>query len=382
MRPRTESRFRVEEIRSVDSFRELGAEWDDLCERAIEVCPTMRHAFLLGWLHAFGEGLDLRILLVREGEQLVAAAPFAQRAERLFGRHCRVLGFVSNTWIDRSLLLLARADSSLLDAILGHVAGMPEEADLLSLGPLGSASEAVALVRERAVARGWRQGEEVSLESPFLDLPASWHGLLERLSPAFRATLRRKLRYVERMPEVTMRIADDASCWEAIAAISPLTWQADAGTALTSRPELSRFYEGFVRDAARRGALRCGLLEVDGVPVAFDLNVLERDVLYSFKMGFKQEHAALSAGVVLKAHVLRSAIGEGALRIRGYDFMGTAEPYKLHWTPLVRGYERHFLFAPGLRNAGTHFVHFALRPLLRERLPGLWSTLKRLRGAK
>ena len=110
-------------------------------------------------------------------------------------------------------------------------------------------------------------------------------------------------------------------------------WKGREGTAMLDDPPLERLYRAFVARAARRGWLRLYVLELDGRAVAADLHCSFSGQGFLLKTAFDEDHAALSPGLVLRADVLRASIEEG---LRGYDFLGGSEPYKLRWASEVR----------------------------------------------
>jgi CelD/BcsL family acetyltransferase involved in cellulose biosynthesis len=377
-----DSPYVAEEVTTRARFRETAEEWDALCDRAVESCPTMRHAFLDAWLDTFGRCVSLRVVVVRRESTMLLAAPLVVRTERLLRGDRSVLSTMCNSWVERGLVLAAELDPDLIDAFLSHLRLAAEHLDLVALGPLDAQGPIAQLLSDRAARQGWSVGAEEVLSSPTLRLPSTWEALLGGLSGSSRAAVRRKLLRAEQTPGLQLSVVRDASAWEAIEAISPYTWQAAQGTAMTSTPELRDFYQRIVTDAAHRGTLRCGLLRLEGQPVAFDLNILERGVLYSLKMGFRQEQSALSAGAVLKAFMLRASLADSVDQATIYDFMGVAEPYKLHWTPEVRAYSRLLLFPPGIRPRATYWLHFVARPWLRRHVPRLRARLKHLGGKR
>lgn len=371
--------LRVEELRTVESFQAIAREWNELCDRAIESVPMLRHAFILAWYASFGDGLELRIVLVWEGDTLVAGAPLGFRKERLYRQDLRVVSLLTNAWVDRSSILLARADGALVDTILSAVLASDDQIDVLSLAPIDENSVVAGLIRESARRNRWPHGEEVMLRSPFLSMPGSWEELLAGLSSSLRGKVRRHLRQAEQTPGLRIEIVEDASCLSAINSISPETWQAEEGTAMTSRPEIVDFYRAVIEDAAESGALRCGLLWDGETVVAFDFNIRFRNTLHSLKMGFRSSHSALSAGAILRAYLLRDFIAHPSDGPLEYDFMGTTEPYKLGWTSTVRSHSRHLIFARKPRLLLTHWIFFGVKPFLRQRAPKLWTKLKQLK---
>ena len=65
--------------RADDGFDGLRAEWDDLVARCAAATPFQTYAWLESWWRTYGEPGRLRLVLVRHGGRLVAAAPFVLR---------------------------------------------------------------------------------------------------------------------------------------------------------------------------------------------------------------------------------------------------------------------------------------------------------------
>ncbi|HEU4603541.1 MAG TPA: GNAT family N-acetyltransferase [Steroidobacteraceae bacterium] len=357
--------LRIEEVTDLLQFRQRKTHWDDLFEHSVEGFPMLSHAWLSAWWEAFGNELECRVLLVWEGEILVAAAPLALTRTRLFGQSVRVLSLFSNDWVDRNQILVRSVDPVPVRALLEHVC-RKIEFDVIDFHPLEDCSSLTDLVMSCARQLDLKIGVDAHLQSPFLRCPANWDGLLEGLSPSFRQTVRRKIRKVEGMKNVSMRIVEDVSCFSAIETISKESWQHENGTSMVSDPRIARFYLSIIEDAAQRGTLRCAVMEIDGEPAAFEFNLQHGLTLHNFKLGFRKKYSELSTGIVLKSFVFRRALSHSPAHFVEYDFMGTAEPYKLNWTKSVRTHSCYYLFAPTLRMTATYLAFFRLKPWLRQ----------------
>lgn len=366
---------RIEEIRDFARFSELKNAWDALCSRAWVSYPMLTHAWLDSWWQAFGAGCQMRVLAVWRGTELAGAAPFLIRTEKMFGRSRRVLAFFSNSWVDRMHVLVAEQAAEVIESLIDHLVNSPREFDLISLEPLDAAEQSTTLLTD-ALRRRFHVHSEQHLQSPYLSLPRTWEEIEQGLSSSFRQTMRRKVRKVEAMPGVEMRVRRDASCFADVEAVSLESWQQDEGTSMASTKQIRDFYLRIFAAAAADGTLRCAVMRVDGEPAAFEFNLTHRTTLHNFKLGFRKKYAELSTGIVLKAALLRDAIsGEDGKTLREYDFMGTNEAYKLNWAKAVRSHVRLMAFPrtslqPMLR------LHLQFKPFVKARLPGLTTWLR------
>jgi CelD/BcsL family acetyltransferase involved in cellulose biosynthesis len=137
-------------------------------------------------------------------------------------------------------------------------------------------------------------------------------------------------------------------------------WKSGSGTAIRSDSRTERLYTDFARAAAAAGWLRLQLLELDGVPVAADLNCRFAGGTFLLKTGFDERYRQFSPGLVLRGEVLRAAIQEGA---GFYDFLGGPDAYKLRWTAELRPRVAVRAYQGAWRPLATYQAR--LRPLLK-----------------
>ncbi|NED18470.1 GNAT family N-acetyltransferase, partial [Streptomyces sp. SID9913] len=67
--------YTVERVTVEGAFDALAEDWTRLYRRCATATPFQSHAWLSSWWHTYGRPGDLRLLLVRAGGELVAAAP-------------------------------------------------------------------------------------------------------------------------------------------------------------------------------------------------------------------------------------------------------------------------------------------------------------------
>jgi CelD/BcsL family acetyltransferase involved in cellulose biosynthesis len=161
--------------------------------------------------------------------------------------------------------------------------------------------------------------------------------LLAGVSRNLRSQVGRRERALQRTGDLGFRTVAGGpelpSALDHLLRVEASGWKARAGTAILNDPAAEALYRSFAARASARGWLRVHLLELDGEPIAADLNCSFGRTGLLIKTGFDERHAALSPGLVLRARVLRAAIEEG---LEFYDFLAGAQPYKLRWGAQVR----------------------------------------------
>jgi CelD/BcsL family acetyltransferase involved in cellulose biosynthesis len=369
----------VQVLMDIESISELRDEWEALRGRSLEPTPFAGPDWQLAWWEAFSERDWMpRLVAVRNDGRLSGLAPLVIVQEVRMGSRCAVLRLWENPTSNRSHFLLDAADvqqasAALVDAILHHPLLTWNIANLQSLSLDGPATSAVleALAR-RQVPYGVDQGHD----SPFRDLPEDWPTLFSGLSKSFRKTLRRVESRASR-EGLTVRHLSRQSALSAALEVSRKTWQYAAGTAIASSPVTQRFYEDVVGAADDSGTLRIATLWKDGTPIAFELNLFDAGVAYNLKGGFDPRYSGLSPGLVLRQWVLQDAIESGIVQ---FDFLGTADKHKLHWTSATRRHGRLFLVRSGLRWRLYYLIRYSAKSALEGHAPWVLAAKRRLQA--
>ena len=75
----------IEIVINEDEFAALAKEWNQLLEQSASNTLTLTYEWLSSWWEVFGEGRELYILLVRDGEELIGIAPMLKRTVQHYG---------------------------------------------------------------------------------------------------------------------------------------------------------------------------------------------------------------------------------------------------------------------------------------------------------
>ena len=191
---------------------------------------------------------------------------------------------------------------------------------------------------QRALSRdGFRLHAAPGNRSPYIELPDAFDELMAGYSRNFRSQLGRRRRQLEREGALSFRVTTGGPSLEAdldaLFRVEASGWKAREGSAILRDSRSEQLYREFAQAMAEQGRLRLYLLELDGTPIAGDLGCAMGDTGFLVKTGFDEAWGKLSPGLVLRGEVLRASIEEG---VRGYDFLGPDDPYKLRWTDTVR----------------------------------------------
>ena len=156
--------------------------------------------------------------------------------------------------------------------------------------------------------------------------------------------------------------------------IEAAAWKGRQGTAIISDPAATEFYTRLAEREAELGQLRLSFLRVGGKRISFSYILCSDRKLYGVKIGYDPEYHTYSPGNLLLNLILQDAC---AGRLREYDFLGVDDEWKLDWTKSARGYRWLFLFRNGLRPRFLHCLKFSVVPMIKSKLNGLCTSLRR-----
>lgn len=359
-----------------ESAERLRDEWAALFEEAAPRHPFLHPDWYLNWWKAFSRPeWAMRLWGVREGGVLRAVAPMYVSAERRWGGRDRVLRFWADPSSNRAGPLSAPDGSRGTLAALARAIEASGGWDVAVLEYLDLADPVSGAFHDGFVRAGCKVGVSEGYASPMLHLPNDPDDVDARLGSSFRQSLRRKLK-ATREQDARVVVREGADGMGPVFGLSKLTWQHEAGTGLESTSAFARFHRGIFQRPWLRERVRVALLEIQTVPIAFELNLQMDRTLYNLKVGYDPQHGALSPGIVLRHETIRAAIADG---FEAFDFLGEAEAYKNHWADSVTRHGTSMVFPPTLRGAACHFVLFRVKPFLR-RVPGVRRLARALRS--
>jgi CelD/BcsL family acetyltransferase involved in cellulose biosynthesis len=366
-------------VRDQAAFDALSDEWADLYDDCRAATPFQTHAWLASYARAYCPPGRLRVVVVRAGRGLVAAAPLQQTRRGPWP----LLVPLGGTITDYADVLVAdsfpRAGDALIRALL-DLRGW-RLLDLPEVRPDAAAQRWVA---------GWpgavtRSVSATSLELPGRPLPE----LLARLPARTASTLRRKLRKVDAAGvEITTAAPDEVPT--AVATLLRLHAEQWRGRGITPEHLTERFAAHLTEAATRmagEGQAQLVCYRVEGEVLACQVNLVGHQFLGYYLAGVSPR---LRERIDVASMQVRSDIERTlAAGIPRYSMLRGHEDYKLRWRPEVVANERLLLARNDRIGAGGYPLvvraEKAAITFAKERMPwmrGVHATLSALVGRR
>src|SRR5580704_8874756 len=86
----------IETVSDHQKFLDLEPKWTRVLRASGLDYPFVEHAWVRTWWECFGAGSELRVLLVKEGDDIIAIVPLILARVRMYGIPVRRLGFFYN----------------------------------------------------------------------------------------------------------------------------------------------------------------------------------------------------------------------------------------------------------------------------------------------
>jgi len=364
-------------IDDADALEPFLDRWDELAVAAGR--PFCAPAWMLGWWHAARSGdARLRVVVVRDGDELIGVGPFFAQVSRLGLAELRLLG----AGLSHRLAPLARPgrEREVAAAIASALAvTRPTPANVVFEGVDADDPWPQLFAEAWPGSRRPRMRTDLVMAAPVVDLAGGYEQWLARRTRRFRKSVGRRAR---RLAEagVSSRIATDAAAVETLLRLHHERWEERGGSSIDGTA-CAVICHAAERLAAER-RLAVVLLETqDGTAIAAELMLTAGETAVLWGGGFACDWARLGPGTQTLLVALDAAAADGATVV---DLGGGAQPYKdqlsdrdapLAWRMICPPGPRHWLL---LLQLAPKRAKARLRRAAHRLPPGARDVLRRI----
>jgi CelD/BcsL family acetyltransferase involved in cellulose biosynthesis len=341
--------LQVKTLREWDELEAIHPAWEKILQgnEALTIFSTLE--WLGAWWKAFAKdkGLIAPIFSNSDGEIVGIVPLYADLVETALPFRLRRLRFVGDGSEDSDnldLIIRAGYETRCAQAFLSWL-GSNSDWDICELNTLPRDSAAVPSLVSDLKTRRWPLQR---LETPrtTISLPDTWESFVtQTISKKEKTKIEYYTRRLEKGFKVSITKCDDPQTLSgSLATLFELhqkRWQLKGGPGSFASVERCELYYNMAPSFVERGWLEFWILQLDGKPVAAQFGFRHRNAVYSLQEGFDPAYSSERVGYVLRAHVLKTLIGQG---VRQYDFLGGKEASKFRW---------------GAQNGSYANIHFA-----------------------
>jgi hypothetical protein len=205
---------------------------------------------------------------------------------------------------------------------------------------------------------------------PRIVLNEDWAEPDRQLNSGRRSDLRRAIRNAEKAGLLRYEVLSPSPgeldpLLEEAFEVEAANWKGREGSAVARDTLRGQFYRKYAAAASEAGILRLCFLRIAGRAVAMQYAIECGGSFWLLKIGYREEFARCSPGMLLIAETIRYAVSR---RLSSYEFLGTAASWTRIWTKdecasvSLRAYPTNVrgvaaLAADAVRSARTRLVH-------------------------
>ena len=277
-------------------------------------------AWLEVWWQSFGAGSTLHLRAVSQNNRLIGIAPL-----QLKNSTASIVGNV-DVCDYQDFVIVPGKEAEFFNAVLDDL--LQRNISDLHLETIRADSTIVNYLIPLAQARGYKLEYQQSDVSSDMALPKTWEDYLAGLDGKQRHELRRKIRNLETLGEYRYRcisaLGEMPAAIETFLKLFPES-RGDKAQFMTS--EMQNYFSNLTLSLASTGAVRFGILEFSGKPVAMVMYFDYNNSIYLYNSAYDPEYRTLSVGLISKAGCIRDSLEKGKVR---FDFLKGPEQYKAY----------------------------------------------------
>ena len=359
-------------IRSVEEFRRLESQWNELLSVLDPAPLPLTHGWLRAWLGAFLQSHAVEFRWVCSNGVCVGIAPFIRESQLYRGTHVSVLTLAANGHSPFSDIIVdprLTADErhrvySLLTAMTDKELGVFFKID--RHGELFRFLAGPSMV----VAGARKLGLKPGLKTPVIHIDRDWDAFWASRPRKLKKSLNNKLNRFHKHPSFHIDneviTAWDQPVIQQLIDVSARSWKAGIGNDLESRAEARLFLKGLIEAFGSEGHVNAWVLSDAGRPVAFELHLVLDGIVYPIRADFDDCYRAHSPGSVLEYTILKNLFESGAATV--YYTCADDYWYLSNWTSDYREHCTVESFGRGPRLRWLYFVEYSVIPRVKRLL--------------
>lgn len=309
----------LNEIEAVADYRE---DW----LRLLSVTPGGTFFRSLEWLQVywkhFAADQKLRVLIIRDGEEVTGIVPLCvRRIKSKFGLCC-ILTFPFDDWGSFYGPVSAHQKTT-LRITLNYIQQSRRDWDLIDLRCVDRVGFDRGATEQALREEGLSFETLLWSQTACVNLQQNWEQYLDSRSTRARKTYQcsekrvqqeGKVEYLRYRPAGAAMGESDPrwDLYDQCEEIARQSWQGRSKTGTTlSHTSVAPFFRDTHELAAQAGAVDLNLLYVSGRPAAFNYNYIYDGLVYSLRMGFDPHISIKGAGCVLMGRMVKESMQRG-----------------------------------------------------------------------
>lgn len=319
-----------------DEFLNSKAEWDDALQRSSDNQIFQTWEWLSTWWKHFGDERIFKLITVRDGDRLIAAAPLMNSKYKLAGLKLTKMEFVGTPAADYQTFLLADKNAECVNLMLNYASGKGSGWDCMEFEDVPEDSETLKALKACSTKKLKFDERSLSI-CPYITLPARFEDYFQGLGSNWRRNLRRWEKKLKADFKVDFYVHKDVDtldkAMQKFFYLHQIKWQSEKRAGVFAKPVFREFHQDVAKSFAEKGWLNLSFLSLNDEPVSAIYAFRYRNKMFNYLTGFDPKYGDYHVGHLLFLYSIKKSIEEG---LREFDFMRGDESYKQNWNTLIR----------------------------------------------
>ncbi len=367
--------MRLQVLRTLAEFLKIKDEWNELVEHTDSDSLFLRHEWLSNWWNCYGKKKELHVLLLREQEALIGAAPLMSEKSSLRRLPIRRFSFAGDSAWTAGDFLVRKGRPEIIRLFLGYL--MQQSWDVIELRNIPQESCNGRVIDQFLEQMSRMHTRERAAQSPCVHAAGSWEAFYRSRSAKFKKVSRNKLNRISKAGSIAVTKYAEPDAVRAIMptlfAIALNGWKQSAGNAISSTEENRAFYDLLSKEIGRYGWVEVWLLRLDGKPIAFEYHVRYKKRIHALVADYDKAYGDFSPGSVLDYHIMKHIFEHEHCE---YDLGCGENFYKMNWTDHIRSHEKITIYNKSLAGVLLFFTETKIAPYLRV-IRNKWKDARR-----
>ena len=322
-------------ISDFTSFLALKDDWNNLLADSPNDTFFLRHEWISSWWMSYGGKSELNVLIFKKGKKLIGAAPLMIIKGKTHGLPVRKIAFIGDpAWtVEDFIITVDRKEA--IENFIEYLLEM--NWDIAEMRNIPSESENIGIFTDILKSKQVNYQTMEAVSSPYLKVDMPWEDFYARRSIRFKKSLRNKINKINKSGNIKIQ---KYSSTREVRQILPVIfdiglkgWKHTINKAISSTEENKSFYTRLSEVMSGFGWLNIWLLEINGVPAAFEYHIYYKNRAHALIADFDENFRSLSPGSILDLHIMEQMFKNG---VREYD-MGCGDSfYKSNWTETAK----------------------------------------------
>jgi len=360
------------EVTNNKDFFNLRHEWNELVLKSESNNIFLTWEWLFNWWTSFNNEKKLKILLLRENEELIGIAPlFLYNSNR---RDTYLIQFLGSTDVGSDYLdFISKkgSENEVINEIFKYLNLNQDNWQIINLTDIPCKSASIGLMKKHYNNNYYTLIQKYTT-CPYLSLPESHEIFLGSLSSNMRYNIKRKRRKFEQKFEGQFIVVSEKNeidkLYEELIRLNLNRMKIKKIDSPFNNKTFYQFHKNIISCFMANDWLRLCFLKIKDNYIASLYIFKYGGKYYYYQSGFDPDWEKLSPGFLLFSYCIENAISES---IKEFDFLQGEEEYKYLWTDKIRTNVNVKVYKKFFRNTIRYFVE-KNKPIVKSKIRTLF----------